>query len=77
MKVFIVSAMLFAAALAAPSVLDNQQQSQAPNSFAAVFGHCAESDDVTACMAIKGITALNRAARSANLEILPGIAFVR
>lgn len=75
MKVFIVSVCLFAAAaMAAPSVLDNNQQ----DSFVAnVFGHCAESDDVTACLAIKGITALNRAARSANLEILPGVAFVR
>lgn len=76
MKVFIVSAMLFAAALAAPSVLDNQQD-PAVAGVSAIFGSCAESDDVASCMAIKGITALNRAARSANLEILPGVSFVR
>lgn len=76
MKVFVVCTMLFAAALAAPGIMDNQVYSQ-DSSMASIFGTCAESADMATCLAVKGITALGRAARAANLEILPGIAFVR
>lgn len=79
MKVFIVSTMLLAVAMAAPGVMDNKvQQGTEDASFMSRFvGNCADSGDVTTCLAIKGITALNRAARSNNLEIVSGISFVR
>lgn len=75
MKVFVVCTMLFAAALAAPGIMDNQVTPD--SSMSAIFGNCAESSDITTCLAVKGITAMGRAARASNLEILPGIAFVR
>lgn len=80
MKVFVVSAMLFAATLAAPTVSDINQVQSADGTFthmAKLLGHCAESGDMTTCLAIKGITALNRAARSQNIEIFPGVSFAR
>lgn len=78
MKVFIVSAMLMAVAMAAPGIMDNQVQSADSSSIMSkIVGNCAESGDITTCLAIKGITALNRAARSQNLEILPGVSFIR
>lgn len=78
MKVFVVCTMLFAAAMAAPGIMDTAKTSpQEAASVVSVFNNCAESDDLTTCLAIKGITALNRAARSSSLEILPGVAFVR
>lgn len=75
MKVFVVCTMLFAAALAAPGIMDNQVNQE--TSMSSIFGSCAESADITTCLAVKGITVLSRAARASNLEILPGIAFVR
>ncbi|XP_055383064.1 uncharacterized protein LOC129613136 [Condylostylus longicornis] len=67
-------------AFAAPSVLDNKIENSENDSFSRVakfIGHCADTDDVATCLAVKGITALNRAAKSSNIEILPGITFTR
>lgn len=77
MKVFIVSTMLLAVAMAAPGVMDNKVQSEDASFMSRFVGNCADSGDVTTCLAIKGITALNRAARSNNLELVSGISFVR
>jgi hypothetical protein len=67
MKVFIVSTMLLACAFAVP----------VENNVFKFFGGCMESEDYTTCLAVKGITALNRAARAANIEIVDGVSFVR
>ncbi|XP_055852413.1 uncharacterized protein LOC129916462 [Episyrphus balteatus] len=79
MKVFIVSCLLFAAAVsAAPSVIDNKIESEGTLSRAAKYlGACFESDDITTCLAVKGITAMNRAARSNNIVVTNGITFKR
>lgn len=76
MKVFIVSALLVAAAMGAPSVVDNKVQNSA-GVMSKIFGNCFDGEDVTTCLAIRGITALNRAARSNDIEILPGVTFKR
>jgi hypothetical protein len=74
MKVFVLSTMLFAFAMAAPGIMDNQVGTEG---LMKVIGNCADSDDTTTCLAVKGITALNRAARSQSIELLPGVTFTR
>jgi hypothetical protein len=69
MKVFIVSTMLLACAFAVP--VENG------NNVFKFFGQCFESEDYSTCLAVKGLTALNRAARAANIEIIDGVSFVR
>lgn len=81
MKVFAVacvSLLVASCAWAAPSVQDNRIESD--NSFgraARYLGACLESDDMATCLAVKGITALNRAARSNNIELVNGVTFQR
>ncbi|EDS33699.1 conserved hypothetical protein [Culex quinquefasciatus] len=41
------------------------------------FGSCLDADEMGTCFAVKGITALNRAARANNIEIVPGVTFMR
>lgn len=80
MKVFVVLSMILAVAIAAPGVIDNQVQSEDASvggGVAKFFGNCADSDDMTTCLAVKGIAVLNRAARSQNIEILPGLTLTR
>jgi len=78
MKVFIVAAVLFASALAAPSISDNKVESEGSMSkMMQYFGNCMESEDVAGCLAVKGITALNRAARASNIKITEGIVLAR
>lgn len=78
MKVFIVAAVLFASALAAPSISDNKVESDGSmGKMMQYFGNCIESEDVAGCLAIKGITALNRAARASNIKIVDGIVLAK
>lgn len=78
MKVFIVAAVLFASALAAPSITDNKVESEGSmGKMMQYFGNCIESEDVAGCLAIKGITALNRAARASNIKIIDGITLAK
>lgn len=80
MKVFVVSVMLLGSVLGAPGIMDNQVHSDdsKTSSYMSQFvGNCADSSDIMSCLAIKGITALNRAARSQNIELVPGVTFVR
>lgn len=78
MKVFVVCAILIAGAFAAPSIQDNKVDEDSTFSRAARFlGNCLDSDDITTCLAVKGITAMNRAARSNNIEIVSGVSFTR
>lgn len=78
MKVFVVCAILIAGAFAAPNIQDNKVDDNSSYSRAARFiGNCMEREDVTTCLAIKGITALNRAARSNHIEIVSGVSFTR
>lgn len=66
MKVFVVLSVLLAVAFAAPTNDDS-------STFRRLFSNCLNSDDAVTCLTIKGITAINRAARSANIDILPGV----
>lgn len=81
MKVFAITTMCLlvaSCAWAAPSVQDNQIDSESTFTRAARYlGSCFESDDMTTCLAVKGITALNRAARSNNIELVNGVTFKR
>lgn len=78
MKVFVVCAILIAGAFAAPNIHDNKVDDDSSFSRVARFiGNCMESNDVTTCLAIKGITAMNRAARSNHIEIISGVSFTR
>ncbi|EDW24291.1 GL24067 [Drosophila persimilis] len=82
MKVFAIACVTLLAAAscswAAPSVQDNRIESDNTLSRAARYlGACLESDDMATCLAVKGITALNRAARSNNIELASGVTFQR
>ena len=74
MKVFVVLSAVLAIACAAPGVNSVNDES---SSFRKMLGNCLGSEDTVTCLSIKGITALNRAARSANIEILPGVSLQR
>ncbi|XP_053679669.1 uncharacterized protein LOC128730620 [Anopheles nili] len=75
MKVFIAIAALLAVGMAAPAPA--AEQTGAFGMMAKYFGPCLESDEMGTCFAVKGITALNRAARAANIELAPGVTFAR
>lgn len=78
MRVFIIAAMLFASTLAAPGVIDNKIESDSSVSkMMQYFGSCADSEDLTTCLTVKGITSLNRAARASNIKITDGITLAR
>lgn len=78
MKVFIIIAVLFASTLAAPGVIDNKVESDSTYSkVMQYFGSCSDSEDLTSCLTVKGITALNRAARASNIKITEGITLAR
>lgn len=73
MAVFVVLSVVLALLIAAPGVnsVDNA------SIFRKFFANCLASDDIVTCLSIKGITALNRAARSTKIEILPGVSIRR
>lgn len=48
-----------------------------PKSFRKMFEYCLNSGDTLTCLSVKGISALNRAARSTNIKIIPGVTFER
>lgn len=73
MKVFVVLSAVLAIAAAAPGVNSVDDSS----SIRKMIANCLGSEDTVTCLSIKGITAINRAARSANIEILPGVSFQR
>lgn len=78
MKVFVILS-LVALSAAAPSIMDNQINS-ADSLFdltTKMIANCADSNDKVTCLALKGVNAINRAARAQSLELLPGVTFVR
>ncbi|XP_049529296.1 uncharacterized protein LOC125947872 [Anopheles darlingi] len=80
MKVFIaIIAALVAVSMAAPAPAEQSTTAGggAFNMMAKYFGSCLESEEMGTCFAVKGITALNRAARAANIELAPGVTFAR
>lgn len=78
MKVFVISAMLVACAFAAPGVIDNRVESDSSsNKMMQYFGSCMDNEDITTCLAVKGIAALNRAARASNIQITKGLVLAR
>lgn len=74
MKVFVVLSVVLAVATAAPGVSNVEGES---NNFRKAMASCLNSEDTVTCLSVKGITALNRAARNANIDILPGVSFSR
>lgn len=74
MKVFVVLSAVLAMAAAAPGVNSINDDS---TSFRKMIASCLGSEETVTCLSIKGITALNRAARSSNIEVLPGVSFQR
>lgn len=84
MKVFAIFAttsLLFVNSVsAAPSVQDNRVEGENGSSLALAaryLGSCFDAEDMSTCFAVKGITTLNRAARSNNIELVNGISFKR
>jgi hypothetical protein len=78
MKVFAIIAVLIVSTLAAPGVIDNKIESDSSMSkMMQYFGGCADNEDFTTCIAVKGITALSRAARASNIKITEGITLAR
>ncbi|XP_030371712.1 uncharacterized protein LOC115621997 [Scaptodrosophila lebanonensis] len=81
MKVFAIACvglLVASCAWAAPNVQDNKIESDSTFGRAARYlGACLESEDISTCLAVKGITALNRAARSNNIELANGVTFKR
>ncbi|CAD6993254.1 unnamed protein product [Ceratitis capitata] len=85
MKVFAIfattSLLIVSCAWAAPSVQDNRVEGDNGGGTlglaARYLGSCFEAEDMTTCLAVKGITALNRAARSNNIELVNGISLKR
>lgn len=74
MKYLILSVLIVSAANAAPGTIEEEQT----NSYKPVvqyFKNCLDSSDIGTCLAVKGISILNRAARAQSIEILPGITF--
>lgn len=74
---------LLAVASAAPSVLDNQIERDSDRSSGAwdrmsrTLVACAGAEDLTSCLAVKGVALLDRAARQQKIEILPGVTLNR
>lgn len=66
-------------AVAAPNDLENEVEQSSPfDRFARMLSACVgNGDDVTSCLAIKGITALNRAARMKEVQVFNGVQFER
>uniref|UniRef100_A0A1A9W5M6 Uncharacterized protein n=1 Tax=Glossina brevipalpis TaxID=37001 RepID=A0A1A9W5M6_9MUSC len=66
---------------AAPSVENNKIENDASPSYggtaARYVGSCFEQDDTSTCLTVKGITALNRAAKMNNIILMDGLSFKR
>lgn len=73
LKMFVVFSAVLVLAIAAPGVNGVYY----PSVFRKMVSNCLASDDTVTCLSIKGIMALNRATRSKNVEIIPGISFRR
>lgn len=74
MKYFVVIALIVSAVAAAPGAVEDEQ-SNSIKPVVQYFKSCLDSSDIGTCVAVKGISILNRAARAASIEILPGITF--
>lgn len=72
MKVFVVLSAILAIAAAAPGAHHDES-----STFRKMVGNCLSSDETLTCLSVKAIAALNRAARSSNIEVLPGLSFAR
>lgn len=82
MKVFVIVSivLLVGCATAAPSSQERSIESESGSTFllaSRFLGPCLEEEDMATCLAVKGITALNRAARSSSIDIISGISFKR
>lgn len=76
MKVFVALSALLAVAVAAPG-LNSIETSEDSTSLRKIVSNCFSSEDILTCLSVKGITSLNRVARSPSIDVLPGVSFVR
>lgn len=77
MKVFLVLSAVLAIAVAAPGATGANSVHDDTSSLRKMIANCLNSEDTVTCFSVKGITALNRAARATNIEVLPGVSFQR
>lgn len=75
MQVFAVFSAVLALALA--FVTPGVNSDEIPQTFRRMIANCLASEDTMACLSIKAIMALNRAVRTAKIEILPGVSIRR
>lgn len=73
MEVFVVLSAVLTLAAATPGA----NSVDYPSVFRKIIANCLTGDDIVTCLSIKGITALNRAARSASIDLFPGVSFQR
>lgn len=73
MDFFVVLSAVLALAVVVPSVSSVENSSI----FLRMIANCMASNDTATCFSIKGIMALNRAARIGKIEILPGVTIRR
>lgn len=70
--------MLVAVAVAAPGVIDNKVETDSSsNKMMQYFSSCFDNEDTTSCLAVKGIAALNRAARASNIQLASGFVLAK
>lgn len=74
MKYFVVFALIVAVVTAAPGPIEEESTSSY-QPVVQYFKSCLDSNDIGTCLAVKGISIMNRAARAQSIEILPGITF--
>lgn len=70
---FVALSVVLALALAATGV----NSDEIPSTFRRMLANCLASDDTMTCLSVKAIMALNRAARTAKIDILPGVSIRR
>lgn len=75
MEVFVVLSAVLTCVLAA--VAPGVNSFDNPSIFRRTVDKCMASNDTMTCFSVKGILALNRAARSTKIEIIPGISIQR
>lgn len=73
MQVLVVLSVVLALIIAAPGV----NSDEIPSTFRRMIANCMASEDTMSCLSIKAIMALQRAARTPKIDILPGVSIRR
>lgn len=77
MKLMWILSLYIVAVIAAPSNTDtmSEEQSSSYKPIVQFIRSCFDSNEIGTCLAVKGISVLNRAARAQSIEVIPGITF--